>query len=394
MALCLVLCPLPLHSAGSLIYDHDAVASARGNAFTATADNPSAIYYNPAGITQLPGHQFRVGAYALTYQTSYRSPAGATSESERAYEAMPNLYYTYTPSEKPVSFGLGAYVPFGLRMQWPEDSGFRSVALEGSVRYFTVQPVVAWQVHRTLSIAAGPTLNYAQTDLKQGLSPFAGNDSFEFKGDAFAPGFGVGARWQPLEQLAFGFVYRSATTMDFGGHTDTQSVTPAFSLREGAKAKFEYPQHMTLGVSWRPTTNWNVEFNADWTDWSSFDTVPIRQATPVPPLVLQWESSWFFAWGVTRKFGDGWRASAGYIFSENSVPDAHYNPLVPDTECHAWSVGIGRETAKWTWDVAYQLTWGTPCTVSGSALPPAGQSADGRYEWWSHAISVSVGRKF
>jgi long-chain fatty acid transport protein len=114
----------------------------------------------------------------------------------------------------------------------------------------------------------------------------------------------------------------------------------------------------------------------------------------VPPLILNWQSSWYFAWGVTRKFGDGWHASAGYIFSENSVPDAHFTPLVPDTDRHAWSIGIGRETAKWTWDVAYQLTWGSPRTVNGSALSPAGQSADGRYEWWSHALSVSVGRKF
>lgn len=377
-----------------MIYDQDAEASARGNAFTATADNPSAIYYNPAGITQLPGHQVRVGLYSLTYQTQFRSPSEAEAESKRAYEATPNLYYTYSPTDKPLSFGLGVYAPFGLSMKWPENTGFRSVALEGRVTYLTLQPVVAWRVHPTLSVAAGPTLNFGQTDLKQGLSPFANNDSFRFKGEAFAPGFGVGVLWQPLEKHSFGVVYRSATTMDFDGHTDTESVTPAFSLRQDARAKFEFPQHLTVGWSFRPTTNWNFEFNADWTDWSSFGSVPIRQATPVPPLVLNWESSWFFAWGVTRKFGDGWRASAGYIFSENSVPDKSFNPLVPDTERHAWSVGIGRETKKWTWDVAYQLAWGTPRTVTGSAVTPAGQSADGRYEWWSHALSVSVGRKF
>ena len=204
----------------------------------------------------------------------------------------------------------------------------------------------------------------------------------------------AGFLWQPLEQHSFGIVYRSGTTMDFDGHTDTESVTPSFSMRQAARAKFEFPQQVTLGWSWRPATNWNFEFDANWTDWSSFGTMPIRQATPVPPLVLNWESSWYFAWGVTRKFGEGWHASAGYIFSENSVPEKSFNPLVPDTERHAWSVGLGRETSKWTWDVAYQLTWGTPRTVSGSAPSLVGQSADGRYEWWNNALSVSVGRKF
>jgi long-chain fatty acid transport protein len=379
---------------GILIFDQDAEAGARGNAFTATADNPSAVYYNPAGITQLPSHQVRVGLYSLTYQMRLRSPSGADVDSKRAYEATPNLYYTYSLPEKPISFGLGVYAPFGLSMKWPENSGFRSVAREGRVTYLTLQPVVAWRVNPTLSVAAGPTFNFGQTELKQGLSPLAGNDSFQFKGDAFAPGFTAGILWQPLEKHSFGVTYRSATTMDFDGHTDTASVTPAFSLRQDARVKFEFPQSVTLGWSFRPTINWNFEFDANWTDWSSFGAVPIRQATPVPPLILNWQSSWYFAWGVTRKFGDGWHASAGYIFSENSVPDAHFTPLVPDTDRHAWSIGIGRETAKWTWDVAYQLTWGSPRTVNGSALSPAGQSADGRYEWWSHALSVSVGRKF
>ena len=257
---------------GIRLNDQDAFATARGNAFTATADNPSALYYNPADITQLPGQQFRVGAYALTYQTSYRSPAGAASESQRAYEAVPQLYYTCSLPQRPLSVGVGVYAPFGLSMKWPETTGFRSAALAGRVQYLTVQPVIAWEIFGgrsrreeahfnserggrnaegkseppyvgsyhgpSLSLAVGPTLNYARTDLKQGLSPFAGNDQFHFKGDAFAPGVGAGLRWQPLEQHSFGVVYRSATTMDFSGHTDSSSVTPAFSLRQDAKAKF------------------------------------------------------------------------------------------------------------------------------------------------------------
>ena len=401
---------------GILLLDQDAAATARGNAFTATADNPSAIYYNPAGITQLEGQQLRLGAYALTYQTDYRSPVGASSESKRAYEALPQLYYTYSLSKLPVSFGIGVYSPFGLSMKWPENSGFRSAALDGSVQYFTVQPVIAFRLRPSkaviapendrdakgvrkavrstfepdLSLAIGPTLNYSRTDLKQGLSQFAGNDYFRFKGDAFAPGFSVGLRWQPVEQHAFGVTYRSATKMDYRGHTDTVSLASGLSLRQNAKAEFEFPQSVTLGWSWRPAPEWNVEFNANWTDWSSFDTVQIRQPTSTVPLALNWRSSWYFAWGLTRKFEGGWRASAGYIYSQNSVPDGNFTPLVPDTDRHAGSVGIGRDMGNWSWDVAYQLTRGVARTVSGSASVVA----DGRYDWWSHALAVSAGVKF
>ena len=47
------------YAIGFLLPNQDATAIGRGNAFAATADNPSAIYYNPAGISQLPGNQPR-----------------------------------------------------------------------------------------------------------------------------------------------------------------------------------------------------------------------------------------------------------------------------------------------------------------------------------------------
>ena len=56
--------------------DQDAFAVARGMAFVATADNPSAIYYNPAGLTQLQGHNVRLGVYGISLEPSYESPDG------------------------------------------------------------------------------------------------------------------------------------------------------------------------------------------------------------------------------------------------------------------------------------------------------------------------------
>ena len=53
LALLAALTPATTHALGTRIADQDPTATSRGNAFAATADNPSAIYYNPAGITQL-----------------------------------------------------------------------------------------------------------------------------------------------------------------------------------------------------------------------------------------------------------------------------------------------------------------------------------------------------
>ena len=48
---------LPAFSAfaeGIRLNDQDAFATGRGNAFAATADNPSALYYNPAASRSFP----------------------------------------------------------------------------------------------------------------------------------------------------------------------------------------------------------------------------------------------------------------------------------------------------------------------------------------------------
>ena len=67
-----------LSAAGFRLPDQDAFATARGEAFAATADNASAIYYNPAGISQLQGWNFRGGIYGIYLPLSYKSPTGGT----------------------------------------------------------------------------------------------------------------------------------------------------------------------------------------------------------------------------------------------------------------------------------------------------------------------------
>ena len=47
--------------------------------------------------------------------------------------------------------------------------------------------------------------------------------------------------------------------------------------------------------------------------------------------------------GVTRYFDNGWHASAGFVYNENSVPNAYYTPLAADLDRYFFSVGAGRK---------------------------------------------------
>ena len=54
-----------LSANGFYIPVQDPLAAARGNAFAATADRPSAVYYNPAGLTQIESFTAHAGIYGV-----------------------------------------------------------------------------------------------------------------------------------------------------------------------------------------------------------------------------------------------------------------------------------------------------------------------------------------
>jgi long-chain fatty acid transport protein len=422
------LLPSTAFSLGIRIADQDARGTARGNAFAATADNPSAIYYNPAGITQLyrridsvttislggknvvsknpvsspeweTGARTRFGVYGITLEDRV-SPAsgGPDFDLKRDEQFAPTFYATWKPSQAPIVFGLGLYAPYGFGLEYPEDSPLRTLAISGSVQYLSINPVIAWQVSDTFSIAAGPTFNYGKANLKRGI--FAPHDMFQFDGDGWSVGYNAGIMWKPAEKHSFGVTYRSQTDVEFDGHAHTffndqhfptpfgVFTVPGQDHRERATAGIKFPQNIVAGYSFRPTPKWNLEVNVDWTDWDNLNTVYLRKSSGDIALPFNWESSFFYEFGASYKFDNGLVASIGYIYSENSVPNESFNPVVPDSNRHIFSAGLGGQWERWAFDLAYQWAHGPSRTIA------QGTVADGTYRFDSHALSLSVGYKF
>jgi long-chain fatty acid transport protein len=401
---------------GFALPDQDAFATARGEAFVATADNPSAIYYNPAGITQLKGDNLRGGVYGIYLDPSYTPPnsaanSGNTYHSSEKLAAVPQFFYTHKVKDAPLSFGLGVYAPFGGNMRWPEDTGFNTVAVSGSLKYITINPVMALKVSPTFSVGGGVMVNYGNINMSQGLLtyPTPQANYFNFSGDGWSVGYNLGVLWQPHPKISFGATFRSSASLNFQGNTDFQLQPHPYPApaQRNASANFTFPLTAVLGVSYRPTPKWNLEFDANCTDWNSFNTVNIEQSPPPVsnpfhqniPVNLGWQASWMYEFGVTRYFDSGWHLSAGYAFNENSVPNTYYTPLAADMDRHFFSIGTGFKGKTFDFDVAYQFGYGPAHTVTGSTPSStpgqfAGQSADGNYSFTSQAVIVSAGIHF
>ncbi|HEV2693119.1 MAG TPA: outer membrane protein transport protein [Verrucomicrobiae bacterium] len=383
------------HAIGFLIPNQDAAAIARGNAFAATADNPSAIYYNPAGITQLPGTDLQVGDLNyLGLNMRFKPDAGGPSEHTR-FEVLPvpQIYATKSFENIPLSLGLGVYAPFGLGVKWPDGVGpnIRDYALESKLTFITVNPVLAYKILPSLSIAAGPTINYAQLKFTRGLlSP---TDFFRTVGDDFGLGATAGILWQPLEKWSFGVDYKYFPEMNFGGHSSYTPVEHTPNASVATTAKVQFPQIFSGGISFRPTPKWNIEVDVDYINWDSFNQLKLSGTSALfgsdLALQLNWKDSFQYKLGVTRLFDDGWYASAGYFYTSETTPDNLFTPAVPDTELHVGSVGFGRNCEHWHWAVAAQLIVGPQREIQSSPYAPAG-----KYQLISPTLSFSVGYKF
>jgi long-chain fatty acid transport protein len=416
VALVAVVSPSGVFANGFRLADQDAFATARGEAFVATADNASAIYYNPAGIAQLPGSNLRAGVYGIYLDPTF-SPlsrlnnSGSTYHIEDNVAAVPQLFYSYTLEALPLSFGLGVYAPFGGDVTWPQETGFRTVATKGSLTYFRFNPVMALKLAPNLSIGGGIAVDDAKIDLEGALSPIPsprlGPDFFRFRGDGWSVGYNLGVLWQPHEIVSIGATFRSSAAVTFEGDTEFQSP-PLRPVQRSAQMDLKFPLSAVVGLSYRPTPKWNLEFDADYTDWSSFGKTTIHQSgsdnqQSVVPLdideTLGWQASWMYEFGVTRYFDRGWHVSAGYVYSQTSVPDAYYSPLAADLDRHFFSVGTGHKGKHLDFDVTYQFGYGPAHTFSGSTPSTiagviGGQSADGTYDFISHAVFVTVGLRF
>ena len=427
--------PVTTFALGLRVPEQDTRAMSRANAFVATADNPSAVFYNPAGISMLyngvdlakhsvslaptgkgyvaaeepsissdSGLRSRLNVMAITLESEF-SPkgGGAGFDIKRTAQIVPSSYLTYRAPGSRFTFGFGSYAPYGLGIEWPDNSQFRRQSISGELMYLTVNPVVAYQVSETFSVAAGATINYGRAQLKRGIFDNGGlfrHDKFEFDGEGYALGWNAGLMWRPTAQHSFGVNYRSQTDIDFEGDSHVSIPTANLNIgprtikvggvetRENSDVGIKFPQPIVFGYSYRPTPKWNLEVNADWTDWDNLNTLFLHQKSGDIALDFNYQSSWMYSAGVSYLFDNGLTASAGYMYSENSVPSRSFNPGVPDSNRHIFSTGIGGNYRGWDWDLAYSWAHGPERTISQGTL------ADGTYEFNSHAISLGLGQKF
>ena len=166
--------------AGYYLPNQDAFATAKGNAFVATADSAAAVHYNPAGLTQLERPQAELGFYSIQLGNEAKV-GGFKYKSESEWQVAPHLYYA-SPINDDLSWGLGVNSPFGLGNDWGQGTPFRTVVTEARLADLATTGALAWQVTEKFSLGASVSVHYQDLALEQGLG-FVPLDYLRFEGD-------------------------------------------------------------------------------------------------------------------------------------------------------------------------------------------------------------------
>jgi long-chain fatty acid transport protein len=334
---------------GFQINEHGARAMGRGNAFTAVANDPSAIYFNGAGLTQLRGTNFMLGTTIIAPAASFRGVAPEVTEYtlEDQYFTPVHFFGSHSFSED-LAVGLGFTTPFGLGTKWGDDWVGRYLAIETELMTFTVSPVVAYNILPNLAVSAGFVYSFANVTIirKNSQAPFAGDALVELTGkESAAFGYNFGVLYKPIPKLAFGASFHSEIAYTFEGTAKTTGASQlAASLPNGdVKAELSTPLNLAVGVAYEFTDDLNISADFQYVGWSSYDSLKVDFVDPKYSDLAaprEYKNSYILRLGGEYKFSKSLTALAGIYFDKIPVDPEYLNPSLPDANRLGFTFGL------------------------------------------------------
>jgi long-chain fatty acid transport protein len=398
---------------GFSIYEHGAKATAMGGAFIAQANDATAIFYNPAGITSLNGFNLGLGATVIMPQAYFLGPTDIDknlySPAKNETFVMPALYATYQITDK-LAAGFGFFVPFGLGSDWGTDWVGRELATNSDVQVLAINPTIAYKVLDNLSIAAG--FEYAFADVVIEKSVYLGYAldkyaEFKLKGSTTGMSFNLGLQYKPMPKLTLGAMYRHNMTLDFTDGKASFKLPQATAGVEsylqqnlpntGGSAKITLPLSYGLGIAYDLTEKLTAEVDYVQENWSSYDKLVIKFDEPVngeseQTAIKNYENSASYRLGFEYRVTDQFAARLGYLRDLHSVPDQYVEPDLPEGDRNIYNVGVGYKIGGLSIDAYYMLLLQEDRTITNS--DPEEINFNGTYKSKADLFGVTFGYSF
>lgn len=417
-------------------------AIGQGNAFAAQADDPTAVFYNPAGMTQLRGVQSSVGVQFVSVDVQYTSPTGVKSSNEWPFPIglPPPGQFFLTANLKDLgiralgglSVGLGVLNLFGFALKYPENGPFATSVTRAQLPLLDIKPTLAYKVTENLSLGLGADIYTFASFIGEGQAerqfvspggPVPAGAQVEVNGSGTTAGLNASVLYTALRaengkpRLNLAAIWRSQAVLPLNGQLLVNGGVVA-----DAHSSILLPESYTFGAAWwqirNDTHEWKLEFNLDWVRWQSIRNFDVQLSNGLTISNPQnWSNSLTYAVGTEYKWLrpawlPAWEVAlrAGYNRSETPIPDRNFSPTPPDADANTISVGAGffcGDSGKFLGvlpcssrgllsrkamgiDLAYQAILFEKRTVVGSPNP----TTDGTYKTFNQAGSVTMRLNF
>lgn len=332
-----------------------------GRAFAgaaASADDPSTIWYNPAGMTELPGLQIASGATAL-FVTSQQEDVGSTISTTSSTQPVggnsggtpfasvvpvPTAYASWQMGDSDLWLGLGVTAPFGLKLRY--DNGFfgRYDSTYSNLLTLNAQPSIAWQLSDSVSFGAGIDIQYADATLDSAWPQpgGAGDGTASLAGDDVSLGWDAGVLVKLKGGVRIGLHYRSDVDHELEGRNTLGGLVGALSTLNGStviKAPLTLPGSATLSLSAPLDSDTRLMLTGRWYNWSTFDRIlvnfPSGTSASKP---YGYRDSWSLSAGLERRMSDRVTVRAGTMFDRSPTNPTYLSTRVPDGN-RTWASG-------------------------------------------------------
>lgn len=197
----------PVLGAGFSIFEQGTKAMGMAGAFTAQADDPSAMFHNVGGLAFFDEQKFSLGFTYITQSeadfegtTPFPGPE-ARAEMETLSEAPPHFYWV-KPINRRWNFGLGVNAPFGLGNEWSDQDNFagRFISTKATLTELDINPNLGLRLSDRFGIGFGVIVRVSEIELNRRAPAI---DPFQRAAGRRRPG-GAGERLRHRLRLAGG----------------------------------------------------------------------------------------------------------------------------------------------------------------------------------------------
>jgi long-chain fatty acid transport protein len=348
----------------------------------ASAQGPSTIASNPAGLSYLKGTQISVEARFIYGSAKFKLDSTTNVSgggSGNAIEpALGGGFFISRMLDDNWSIGFGSYADFGSTLNFKNSWSGRYFSQSESVSGTALVPSVAYRINDKLSIGVGIKAMYGILSEEAAIdrSPSSGANSpdgqFQYKDNTWGYGANIGAIYELQPGTRVGLAYTSKVNLDFSSHLNVQDGGALLKQLDGINVNLgvQVPQTATLSVYHQLDPQWGLLATLLWRDTSqlgdsAIDVDTSRFGTQSTIVKANYKDTYQWVLGAQYRASPKLIWSTGVAYSTSAASNS--NRTLSDPIGSQWCLGAG---------VTYALNHETNLNLSWDVIWMGDMSVD------------------